>query len=327
MSTVVFDRGRPPARNASHGNGTPHQPFQVTTTSTPAQQKSNILSTRVFPTPSNVPGLQSRSSGPPILPTTMTQQRRRRQRFPKSTTSFLCRWLPPTCQNTCFSIVGPLLSFLGTSIVIPPAILLKPEKAYTYLCTNPFQPSNPQLPSSPCPSGQDTISPTDDDETTFYNSLTELMEMCKAVRVDLAELRNSRQSVVPAHPLSSVPIDVISLLPSDSVEILATSKSNLTLWSYQLSNFQAYNHQDPFLSAPEQPEQPCLLLPNARLPGVPMAPIALRPPPEPPPIVMALQQVLKLSCPPMLLRILVFVSWFFLRGFLTDTCYNQSMHS
>ena len=144
MLTGVFDHGRPSAFNTTHVNSTPHSPSQVYPTTTATQQKSNVyLTNKFFSTLSNLRDLQPSPSGPPIFSTTMTQHRC--HSFPKSSTSFLCRWLPPPCQYTCFFIVGPLLSFLGTSIIIPPAILTLEQILLTCVLIHSNQVCQPLL--------------------------------------------------------------------------------------------------------------------------------------------------------------------------------------
>ena len=123
---------------------------------------------------------------------------------------------------------------------------------------------------------QGTITSAIDNDTNVFNMLTEMMEIAKAIRVDLAEIRKPLKHVVHPAPQPTTPTTVTVLLPLVSVEISVTIKPNLIILD-QLSTFQAHR-QVSFLYV----SQGVVAIPRVLF-GVSQAPFSLRPPPEPPP--------------------------------------------
>ena len=107
------------------------------------------------------------------------------------------------------------------------------------------------------------------------------MELAKAIRVDVAEVRKTLKHLVCPTPQPTTPINVTALLPPVSVEIPVTIKSNPIILD-QRSTFQAHPHE-PFLFVFQG------VVANTRLFVVSRVPFFLRPPPEPPPSGMTLQ--------------------------------------
>jgi hypothetical protein len=163
---------------------------------------------------------------------------------------FLTRWLPESCQLTCFFAFESMVSFLGTNVVIPVAVL-KEVQPYSYTCScSPSFLSNISIPSC-CPV-------TDVNILDHYPSLLAEFSFLSVI-TESDELEFQVATTVVTQPVS--PFD-----------FLHPTVSNPVPW--------------PFPHSPSEliPISTTFTANFKALFAVPQTVKSLRPPPQPPPI-------------------------------------------
>jgi hypothetical protein len=188
---------------------------------------------------------------------------------PRRSAAPIRHWLPCSFQDSCFcSIGGQFLSFPGFNSLLP-VTLLHPITPFTHKCA----PKSPNSAIDQQVAATRTTTTIDSLEIRLLHLEKKMKEMHTILCTLALEIRQCHLSEIPPAPLHNVVTTILPLVTAVSQE--TTVNSFLSQTKFNLH----WNHQrPPLFFTYQQSRQPNLF-------SIAIAPIGLRPPPEPPPAV------------------------------------------